>query len=72
MDTEIGVVALAEVKQFVDQSSTLIDPREDGEGMCDNRRPRVVSQARAKRGTVKIRDAGKLVVQRLNEALYDG
>jgi hypothetical protein len=70
VDTEICVAALAEVKQFA--SWSLIDPREDGEGMCDNRRQRVVSQTRANRGTVKIRDAGKLVVQELSEALYGG
>ena len=72
VDTEICVAALAEVKQFSDQSWTLIDPREDGEGMCDNLRQRLVSHARAKRGTVKIRDAGKLVVEELSEALYGG
>jgi hypothetical protein len=70
VDTEICVAALAKVKQFA--SWTLIDPQEDGEGMCDNRRQRVVSQARANRGTVKIRDAGKLVVQELSKALYVG
>ena len=71
MYTEICVAALVEVKQFADQSWTLIDPREDGIGMCNNRRQSAVSYSRAKRGTVKIRDAGKLV-EELSEALYDG
>ena len=68
--TEVCVAALAEAKQFADQSWTLVDPREDGTGMCDNRRQSVVSYSHAKRGTVKICDAGKLVVEELTEALY--
>ena len=40
--------------------------------MCDNLRQKVVSYARAKRDTVNIRDAGKLVVKELSEALYGG
>ena len=40
--------------------------------MCDNRRQRVASYARAKRDTVNIRDAGKIVVKELIEALYGG
>ena len=72
VDTEMCAAAVGEVKQFADQSWTLIDPREDGTGMCDNRRQRVVSYSRAKRGTIAIRDAGKLVVEELNEALYGG
>ena len=72
VDTEMCAAAVGEVKQFADQSWTLIDPREDGAGMCDNRRQRVVSYSRAKRGTIAIRDAGKLVVEELNEALYGG
>ena len=68
VDTEMCAAAVKEVKQFPEKSWGLVDPREDGEGMCDNRRQRVVRQGRAKRGTVKIRDAGKLVVQELSEA----
>ena len=40
--------------------------------MCANRRQRVVSNARAKRDTVNIRDAGKLVVKERSEALHGG
>ena len=72
VDTEICVAALAEAKQFADQSWTLIDPREDETGMCDNRRQSVLSNSRAKRGTVKVRDARKFVVEELSEALYGG
>ena len=63
---------MLEAKRFADQSWTLIDPREDGTGMCDNRRQSVVSYSRAKRDTVAIRNAGKLVVEELSEALYGG
>jgi hypothetical protein len=72
VDTEMCAAAVGEVKQFAEKSWDLIDPREDGKGMCDNRRQRVVSNSRAKRDTVHIRDAGKLVVKELSEALYGG
>jgi hypothetical protein len=72
VDTEMCAAAVKEVKQFPEKSWDLIDPREDGKGMCDNRRQKVVSNSRAKRDTVHIRDAGKLVVKELSEALYGG
>ena len=40
--------------------------------MCDNRRQRLVSHARAKHNTVAIRATGKLVEEELSEALYGG
>ena len=72
VDTEMCAAAVKEVKQFPEKSWDLIDPREDGKGMCDNRRQKVVSNSRAKRDTVHIRNAGKLVVKELSEALYGG
>ena len=40
MGTEICAAAVTEAKPFHEKSWTLIDPREDGTGMCDNRRQR--------------------------------
>ena len=72
VDQGLCVAAVCEAKAFTKASWKLIDPREDGEGMRDNRRQRLVSSSRASRFTVAIREAGQLVVDELGEALYGG
>ena len=72
VDQGVCAAAVCEAKEFPEKSWTLIDPREDGTGMCDNRRQSVVSYSRGKRETVAIRNAGQLVVEELSEALYGG
>ena len=48
VDQGLCVAAVCEAKEFTERSWDLIDPREDGEGMCDNRRQRVVHQGGAR------------------------
>ena len=72
VDQGLCIRAVCEAKAFTKASWKLIDPREDGEGMRDNRRQRLVSSSRASRFTVAIREAGQLVVDELGEALYGG
>ena len=72
VDKALCANAVLEAKRFSEKSWTLIDPHEDGEDMSDNRRQSVVSHSRSLRKTVAIRNAGKLVVDELTEALYGG
>ena len=72
VDKVLCADAVLEAKRFSESSWTLIDPHEDGEDMSDNRRQSVVSHSRSLRKTVAIRNAGKLVVDELTEALYGG
>ena len=72
VDKVLCAKAVLEAKSFSENSWTLIDPHEDGEAMSDNRRQSVVSHSRSLRNTVAIRNAGKLVVDELTEALYGG
>ena len=72
VDQDLCADAVLEAKKLPEKSWKLIDPREDGTGMCDNRRQSVVSYSRGKRETVAIRSAGQLVVEELSEALYGG
>ena len=72
VDQGLCAAALREAKAFTKTSWQLVDPRKDGEGMCDNRQQRPVSSSRATRTTVAIREAGQLVVDELGQALHGG